>query len=173
MMTRVELSMMSYGRGLKAFENLNPIVERISDQEQEGTDEVQRLIRLAKIALRPQQSEFRMRLRELYQDRCAITRCRTAAVLEAAHIRVIRRKRSVDDSDLRNGILLRADIHALFDVGLITLTEDGSRVQANKELGDPLYDFLNEKEVFRPDKNAPSIDNIRHHRKRFNFAVSA
>ncbi|MEO2018753.1 MAG: HNH endonuclease signature motif containing protein [Fuerstiella sp.] len=38
------------------------------------------------------------------------------AVLEAAHIRPYRRP---EDNDVQNGLLLRADIHTLFDLNLL------------------------------------------------------
>ncbi|MCK1709436.1 HNH endonuclease [Bradyrhizobium sp. 143] len=41
----------------------------------------------------------------------------------SSHIKV---EKGRDDNNLRNGILLRADVHALFDEGLIALTLDGN-----------------------------------------------
>ncbi len=55
----------------------------------------------------------------------------------------MRIEEGVDFNGLKNGTLLRADIHALFDAGLITLTEDGMRIQVRHELlSDPTYRFL-------------------------------
>jgi hypothetical protein len=148
------------------FENLSPIFERAVDQE--ARDEVERQLRLGKIASRPEQTAFSMELRELYEGRCAVTRCDTIEVLEAAHIQV---KRGADNNDMKNGILLRADIHALFDAGLISLSEDGTRVQVRAAFhDDSSYQFLNNAFVHRPNHDAPSKENILHHRRRFNFA---
>jgi len=67
-----------------------------------------------------------------------------AEALQAAHIKV---KKGFDDNHPTNGILLRADIHALFDAGLITLTEDGTSVQVIEKdlLKDAVYGCLDGK----------------------------
>ena len=51
--------------------------------------------------------------------RCAITRERTLPVLEAAHIRPYGEG---GEHELPNGLLLRRDIHSLFDAGYVTVT---------------------------------------------------
>lgn len=53
---------------------------------------------------------------------CAITGCTVAGALDAAHI-VEKRGSGIDDPD--NGILLRADIHRLFDLRLFTIEHKG------------------------------------------------
>jgi putative restriction endonuclease len=65
------------------------------------------------------QGSFRILVTDAYERRCAITNERTLPALDAAHI-----KPFADDGDhqVTNGILLRKDIHALFDKGYITIT---------------------------------------------------
>jgi hypothetical protein len=153
------------------FKDWNAIAKWISALDQGANDEKERIERFAKIVQRPEQQKFSAELRQLYENRCAVTGCCTSEALEAAHIRIIQGKKRKDDNDLKNGILFRADIHALFDAGLITLTEDGCRIQlSNKFSGDPSYACLRTKEVFRPSENAPSRENIKHHRNRFGFS---
>ena len=53
--------------------------------------------------------------------RCAITGERTLAVLEAAHIRPYAES---GPQLVSNGLLLRSDLHALFDRGYVTITDD-------------------------------------------------
>ena len=147
------------------FSNLRPIFERITNSE--AQDEVARLVTLGKIARRPDQTLFSEKVREAYDGKCAVTGCSTPAALEAAHIQVNRGK---DLNHLENGILLRADIHALFDAGLITLTEDGAHIQARKELLlDITYQTLDNKKVCQPNHGGPSTTNIKSHRARFCF----
>ncbi|WP_108515629.1 HNH endonuclease [Bradyrhizobium algeriense] len=134
--------------------------------QSDGQDEVARLIRLGKIASRPNQSTFSASIRRTYENTCAITGSTTTEVLEAAHIKV---GKGVDDNSLENGILLRADIHALFDAGLIALTLDGKRLELSMELEDSAYQFLRKTNVFQPSTARPSEANIRHHRLRFGF----
>ena len=81
-----------------------------------GTIEDARKRTLASIVQRQGQGLFRRRLLEAYGRRCAITGCATEAVLEAVHITPYLGKAT---NDLTNGLLLRSDLHTLFDLGLI------------------------------------------------------
>ena len=92
------------------------------------------MIKLGNIASRPFQKEFSSKIRKLYDGTCAVTGCTTAEALQAAHIRIA--DGLTDDNDASNGILLRADIHALFDTGLVTLASDGSRLELSRDFSD-------------------------------------
>jgi len=146
-------------------ERLMPLLN-VHSFEADGHNEVARLKRLGNVALRPNQATFSANVRRAYGGKCAFTGCATAEALEAAHIKV---EKGRDDNDLRNGILLRADVHALFDEGLIALTLDGSRIEISSKLSDTTYDFLRTREVSRPQTGRPSEENIRRHRLRFRF----
>ncbi|WP_298207516.1 HNH endonuclease [Ferrimicrobium sp.] len=67
------------------------------------------------------QRGFRVLVMEAYQRRCAITGENTLDVLEAAHIHPFAED---ENHDVRNGLLLRADFHRLYDRGLVTVTPD-------------------------------------------------
>ncbi|HEX5385515.1 MAG TPA: HNH endonuclease [Gemmatimonadales bacterium] len=73
------------------------------------------------IPVRPRlgQGAFRVKVTDSYQRRCAVTLERTLPVFEAAHIRPV-----ADGGQHRveNGLLLRSDIHTLFDRGYVTVT---------------------------------------------------
>jgi putative restriction endonuclease len=75
------------------------------------------------IQFRPRigQSSFRVLVTDAYQRRCAITGERTLVTLEAAHIKPYSGE---GEHDVRNGLLVRADFHRLFDVGLVGVTPD-------------------------------------------------
>jgi putative restriction endonuclease len=75
------------------------------------------------VAIRPRlgQRSFRVVILDSYDRRCAITNEKTLPVLEAAHIREYR---DVQEHAINNGILLRADIHKLFDSGYVTVTPE-------------------------------------------------
>ncbi|MEW2376124.1 HNH endonuclease [Micromonospora sp. NPDC047812] len=72
--------------------------------------------RLAQVTARQGQADFRRRLVEAYGGRCAITGCDTEAALQAAHISPYDGPAT---NRVTNGLLLRADVHNLFDRGLI------------------------------------------------------
>jgi len=67
------------------------------------------------------QGGFRVVVTEIYRRRCAITQERTLPALEAAHIRPYGDGGAHEG---RNGLLLRRDIHSLFDAGYVTVTPD-------------------------------------------------
>lgn len=76
------------------------------------------------------QGTFRVLITDTYQRRCAVSHEKALPVLEAAHIRPVsdRGEHRVD-----NGILLRSDIHALFDRGYVTVTPE-YRFRASRRL---------------------------------------
>jgi len=67
------------------------------------------------------QSSFRVLVTDAYKRKCAITGESTLAALEAAHIVPYSKEGS---HEVRNGLLLRADFHRLFDAGLVSVTQD-------------------------------------------------
>ena len=67
------------------------------------------------------QGAFRLTLTDAYRKRCALTGESTLPVLEAAHIVPYANEGT---HDVRNGLLLRADFHKLFDAGLVSVTPD-------------------------------------------------
>jgi len=67
------------------------------------------------------QGAFRVLVTDLYERRCAVTEERTLPALEAAHIRPYAEGGPHEAS---NGLLLRRDLHSLFDAGYVTVTPD-------------------------------------------------
>jgi putative restriction endonuclease len=65
------------------------------------------------------QGAFRVLVTDAYQRRCAVTGERTLPVLDAAHIKPYA---ELGPHKLENGLLLRKDLHALFDAGYVTVT---------------------------------------------------
>ena len=89
----------------------------------------------ALIAVRQGQPEFRRMLLDAYDSRCAISGCDCSYALEAAHIRPYKGKHT---NHIQNGILLRADLHTLFDLRKITISS-GYKVEVCKELKSTAY----------------------------------
>ena len=75
---------------------------------------------LRAVAVRRGQRRFREQLLNAYGSQCAVTGCTAVEVLEAAHI-VPYRGDETNRTD--NGLLLRADIHTLFDLGLLWIDD--------------------------------------------------
>jgi putative restriction endonuclease len=76
------------------------------------------------------QGAFRILVTDLYERRCAITREKALPVLQAAHIQPVA---SGGSHRLSNGLLLRSDVHTLFDRGYLTITPE-RRVRVSRRL---------------------------------------
>jgi putative restriction endonuclease len=78
------------------------------------------------------QSAFRVLVADAYRRSCAITEEHTLPALEAAHIK------PYGDSGphaVYNGLLLRSDVHRLFDKGYITVTPE-LRIEVSRRIRD-------------------------------------
>ncbi len=74
---------------------------------------------------------------------CAVTRERTLPALDAAHIRPFS---DGGEHEASNGVLLRRDIHSLFDAGYVTITpnlnfEVSRRIKEDFENGRQYYEL--------------------------------
>ena len=87
------------------------------------------------------QSRFRKALLTLYSNQCAFTGVREDRVLEACHVLS---HAETGNNQLDNGLILRADIHTLFDLGLATVANDGITVRLDTmRVTDPEFTRLN------------------------------
>lgn len=82
-----------------------------------------RLWTMRTVAQRRGQPLFRARLLDAYGGRCAITGCSAVEVLEAAHVLPYRGQHT---NRVDNGLLLRADLHTLYDCGLLWITPENT-----------------------------------------------
>ena len=82
------------------------------------------------------QGIFSSIVRDAYNRTCAISRERALPALDAAHIRPFS---DVESHDPTNGILLRSDVHRLFDAGYLTVTPD-HRVEASTTMREDFND---------------------------------
>jgi putative restriction endonuclease len=93
------------------------------------------------VAPRLGQGTFRVSVTDAYDRACAITSEHSLPALEAAHIRSYARE---GPHEVANGILLRADLHRLFDKGYITVTSEyrlevSNRLKADYSNGRSYY----------------------------------
>jgi len=82
------------------------------------------------------QGTFELLITEAYGRQCAVTREKALPALDAAHIRPFK---DVQRHELRNGLLLRSDVHRLFDAGYITVTPE-HRIEASSRMRDDFHD---------------------------------
>jgi putative restriction endonuclease len=114
------------------------------------------------------QGAFRVLVTDAYDRRCAVSGERTLPILDAAHIRAYADGGEHEGS---NGILLRTDIHKLFDLGYATVDEDSrfvvsGRLKADFDNGKHYYDLHGSqlRAPVLPD-TMPSPDTLRWHRE--------
>lgn len=112
------------------------------------------------------QGSFRVLVTDAYDRRCTITNERTLPALDAVHIK------SYSDSGghrVDNGLLMRRDLHALFDRGYVTVTPDlalevSRRIREEFENGRDYYRL--DGSLIRPPANPlhrPSVEYLEWH----------
>jgi len=154
-------------------DRLRFVIERQYEEAQEFADRFtlvecdERRWREVPSALREGQGSFRVRLLGVYQSRCAVTGERTLPVLDAAHIQPYL---GPESNHVQNGLVLRSDLHELFDAGYVTVTpelvvEVSRRIREEYENGREYYRFHGHRLTVVPDRVAerPSRDALAWH----------
>jgi putative restriction endonuclease len=100
---------------------------------------------LAKVRLG--QAAFRVLVTDAYKRKCAISGEKTLPVLEAVHIKAYAES---GPHFISNSLLLRSDLHKLFDSGYLTITTD-LRVEVSRRIKE---EFQNGKEYYRYHGNS-------------------
>ncbi len=115
------------------------------------------------------QGTFRALITDLYERRCAVTGERALPALDAAHIR---RFADTQEHELSNGLLMRSDVHRLFDAGYVTVTPE-YRLEASDAMRDDFNDgknylALHGREVWTPQGTdvRPDPEALRWHNER-------
>ncbi|WP_415327531.1 HNH endonuclease [Chryseobacterium sp. MMS23-Vi53] len=109
------------------------------------------------------QKKFRQKLLDAYNSKCAVTKCEIVEMLEAAHIYNFK---GSDTDKIPNGILLRSDIHTLFDLGLISINPENYFLKvSHKIMTDKYYADLNNKKINLPQRieDYPNKASLQHH----------
>lgn len=124
------------------------------------------------VAPRLGQGAFRVLVTDSYRRRCAVTGEKTLPALEAAHIRPYSEGGSHEAS---NGLLLRRDLHSLFDAGYVTVTPEhrflvSHRIKEEFDNGRHYYALHGQQIDGPPDlRQRPDPDALKwHNEERFN-----
>lgn len=132
------------------------VKQRLAARRQLGTVQEPRFGEDYLIRARLGQGTFRMLVTDAYHRRCAVTAERSLPALEAAHIKS---HTAAGPNLTQNGLLLRADIHRLFDDGYVTVDPKlrfvvSRRLRDDFENGSAYYKFSGNKLVNLPDRSA-------------------
>ncbi len=113
------------------------------------------------------QGAFRVLVTGAYRRRCAISGERILPVLEAAHIKPFA---SSGPNHVDNGLLMRSDMHRLFDRGYLTVTPDyhvevSAKIREQFENGREYYTFHGHQLIILPESadERPSRDFLEWH----------
>lgn len=124
-----------------------------------------RLKVVAEVFRRQGGARFRRGLLLAYEGRCAMSRYDAEPALEAAHIVPYRGPQTNHPT---NGLLLRADLHDLFDLGLIAVDTDSMRLKIGSDLAGTMYEPLADQPLWMPqDKDLrPNLQALTKHLER-------
>lgn len=90
------------------------------------------------------QTKFRDLLRQRYGNQCMVSGLKLLDVVEAAHISPYR---GIDDNSPDNGLLLRADLHTLFDLNLLGINPESLEVKLHPKLLETDYTKLENRKI--------------------------
>jgi putative restriction endonuclease len=107
-------------------------------QELSSFDNIDVTTRAALIDARLGQGAFRKALMRRYHNSCAVTGCTISEMLRASHIKPWGKSSNSERLNPNNGLLLIANIDALFDSGLISFTDDGKLLLSDRLNGEKL-----------------------------------
>lgn len=113
------------------------------------------------------QGLFRILVTDAYTRRCAMTGERTLPVLDAVHIKPYA---LVKRHEIPNGLLMRSDLHRLFDFGYLTVDPTARRILVSKRIKEEFengrdYYKLHGQALREPAQNwaKPSVENLEYH----------
>ena len=116
------------------------------------------------------QGAFRILVTDAYQKNCAISGEKALPVLQAAHIKPFNEQ---GPNSIDNGLLLRSDLHILFDRGYLTITpeykiEVSKRIKEEFKNGKNYYAFHGKELITLPKviRERPNLDFIRWHNEK-------
>jgi hypothetical protein len=130
-------------------DSIRQLYDYLDDDTQEEISPSEDLLSLLKadnrqkvssqVTVREGQGGFREQLIREYGCRCCISGCEEGAVIEAAHIKPYKGKQT---NILENGLLMRVDLHRLFDKYLIAVEAESLTVRVASSVTDEYYRSL-------------------------------
>ncbi len=128
--------------GLSLWKQLHMAMPLVSEVREESARYGQPTLALPRLG----QGSFRILVTDAYDRRCAITNERTLPALDAAHIRPYSES---GQHIVSNGILMRRDLHALFDKGYVTITSS-MKLEVSRKIKE---EFENGRDYYRLQGN--------------------
>lgn len=137
-------------------------IEAIGYFDVENFEDARRRVTTS-IVQRQGQTEFRRQLLEAYDNQCPVTGCDVPVALEAAHIIPYQ---GPETNHVTNGLLLRADLHTLFDLYLLSIHPESYEITLAPDLYESCYQELAGRNLRLP-ANVSAIPNKEALRKHY------
>lgn len=144
------------GDGFAVSGRTGSLVDAARDDYQPSDDDTRRLA-LRQIRERQGQAAFRRNLLRRYGTRCMISGSTIDRIIDAAHIRPYRGE---SDNHEENGLLLRTDLHALYDLGLLGIEPVTLKIRLHPSLRKSEYGELHGRKL-RCDHAVPAESAIK------------
>ena len=148
----LNISLYLVEKGLESIGEFNP------DSIQDARDRIH-----ASIVKRRGRDGFRRELLKAYGGKCAVTGCDMEEALEACHIIPYQ---GPETNHITNGLLLRGDIHTLFDLGEITVNTSDWTLVLGERMTSSSYADLAGTSITLPEdpSKRPSAAELNQHR---------
>ncbi len=159
--------------GKRLWEQVQEKLRKVAPQNTSPNVEQQEQYSIGLAKHRLGQGAFRILVTEAYRGICAVTGEKTLPALVAAHIKPYALN---GPHDVKNGLLLRADIHQLFDQGYMTVTENyrvevSQRIKEEYDNGKTYYAMHGNEILLPPNKNlSPAKEYILWHNEHIYLA---
>ncbi|WP_343670046.1 HNH endonuclease signature motif containing protein [Chitinophaga sp.] len=136
--------------------DIDEVIEAIVTHAEAPNDVIKKMVAALK-RLRTGQRALKEGLMKLYEGRCCISGSSIEQLLIACHIEPHKEK---GNNHSTNGLLMRVDLHILFDANLIGIEPDTLKVRIGRKLKGSEYEYLDgmvlrqRKDGMRPDRAA-------------------
>lgn len=126
-----------------ALAEVDDVLEEFQEYISEAKDDELNKIQVW-INQRKNQSKFKLSLLKKYNSQCLISKIKVPELIEAAHIYP---HSESGQNNIANGILLRSDLHILFDCGLLCIDPENFNVIIDKSLEKTEYQKFHDLKV--------------------------
>ena len=157
--TKIEASAEIDGREKTLYQDL---------LELDGRANLNSTTRQALINARLGQGKFRREVELIWDESCSVSGCGVREVLRASHIKPWNQSSDDERLDRDNGLLLTADLDALFDSGLISFSDDGE-MMVSRRLAASNWKFFRLKRPLRKRPNDSQRLYLAYHRQSWGF----
>lgn len=144
-----EIDFSRYIVKIKYFDESDPLTRvtesTVSEFELVSTT-TEKLRNSRTVTERKGQGNFKAKLTSTYSNKCCVTGETTPELIEAAHIQPYIDEKS---NHVKNGLLLRIDIHKLFDNGLMYIDED-FKIHISPQVKSDYYQNLDGSQIELP-----------------------